>query len=256
MISVITPVAYDYKLFFESVMCHYAISDEIFVGLDVDRISWNGNKFTFNDAEFFDYVKKIDVDHKIKVIERNFHTLSKPMQNETLEKNYLSGLCKPGNWKLQIESDENMLNPNEFKQWLETKDLNCAIRGQWITVFKAFGDDLLIANDPGGKVEIGTKKVSQYTIARTTNEPSIQSPMLLLHYSWGRESKEALAEKFRNWGHAGDFDVDTYVNLWDSITLENHKEFKNLHPLDPTGWPSLSLINKSEYRSRDVKFEK
>ena len=53
MISVITPVAYDYKHFFESVQCHYEIADEIFVGLDKDRISWNGNKFSFNDAEFF-----------------------------------------------------------------------------------------------------------------------------------------------------------------------------------------------------------
>ena len=253
MISVITPTAYDYTYFLESLQCYYGIVDEVFVGLDRDRISWAGNKFTFNEDDFYEQVQKIDVDKKVTIIEDNFHPLDKPMKNETYEKNYLSSLCKPGNWILQIESDEFMLNPNEFKKWLEeNKDFQGRVRGQWITVYKAFGDDLLLPNDKGGQVAIGTKLQGQYTVARETNEPDIQSPMLLLHYSWGR-TKAELLEKFKNWGHAGDFDPDTYADMWDKVTLENYQEFSNLHPLDPSGWPNLLKVNRKDYENKDKK---
>ena len=245
-ISVITPTAYDFRYSYESIKNYYDIADEIFIGIDKDRISWAGNKFDFDMAEFQSFINDIDTDKKIKIIQENFHQHPIPVQNDTAEKNHLSSLCKNGNWILQIESDEYMFNKEEFMKWLPNADPNYGIKAQWVTVYKSFGDKILVANDSGGQVAVGTKLKSQYYQCRDVRQEAHMSPLKLLHYSWGRTRHE-LSTKFKNWGHAGSFDAEKYLDMWDKITLDNYMNFKDLHPIDPHGWPNLILFNKKDF---------
>ncbi|HTB33696.1 MAG TPA: hypothetical protein VK842_02425, partial [bacterium] len=117
-LSVVTLAAYDWKLGIEAIRRCYAIADEIVVGLDSERISYRGERFPFNDAAFRRALKKVDPQGKVRVLEGDFHSQDDPSANETHERNVLSLACRKGSWVLQIDADEWMVNPLEFKRWL------------------------------------------------------------------------------------------------------------------------------------------
>jgi hypothetical protein len=241
VISTVIPVAYDYLYAFGAIARVYDISDEIILGLDVDRISWSKGAFEFNLEEFQTEIKKLDHSGKIRLIEENFHTEEHPMANDTRERNILSSYCKPGNWVLQIDSDEYMLNPADFKKWLSTADPECDVQAQWITVFKSFGDRVLVAHEPGHQVHVGTRLRSSYNYCRKTERPARLSNLQILHFSWGRSRKD-LAQKLVNWSHSKDFDTNKFLEFWDGINLSNFQSVRNFHPLHPPLWSKLSAI--------------
>jgi hypothetical protein len=45
----------------------------------------------------------------------------------------------------------------------------------------------------------------------------------------------------KSWGHNRDFDLETYYDQWKSLTIENYRERKNFHPLQPELWPGLAF---------------
>jgi hypothetical protein len=215
-LSFVTLVSYDYKYAQEAIDKYYDIADEIILGIDQDHITWSGNKFEFPLMAFQHFVEHRP---KIKVVRGNFHSLPRPIDNDTAERRFLSTQCKPGNWIVQIDADELMLNPKEFKQFMEDNDElldGCAIKAHWITTFKAFeGNKFLVIDasaDTDGKIFIGTKVPNAYTTCRDTNEMAIQTPLRLLHASWGR-TREELKEKLENWGHSKDFDTKAYLEM-------------------------------------------
>jgi hypothetical protein len=251
-ISIVSLLSYDYLYAFESIAKFYDIADEIILGLDMDKISWSGNKFAFDEFAVDEFIKKIDVDDKIMLVKENFHILPRPMDNETAERNHLSQICKKGNWIIQIDSDEIMLNKMEFKQFLEENEEaldGCALKAHWITVFKIFeGGKFLVIDADGatdGKIFVGTKMQNSYTVARTTDETAIQTPLRLLHISWGR-TREELKNKLENWGHSKDFDTNAFLDLWDKVTLDNYHTFTNIHPLHGPHWPKLKLVDANQ----------
>jgi hypothetical protein len=63
----------------------------------------------------------------------------------------------------------------------------------------------------------------------------------LLHWSWGRTPAE-VRQKLENWGHSGDFNIEKFFSQWESVTLENYTQFRNLHPLNPPLWERLELV--------------
>jgi hypothetical protein len=260
-LSIITPISYDYKYAFNAIARYYNIADEIFLGLDKDRISWSGHKFDFDTNAVMDFIKKIDIKNKIKLIEDDFHLfpngkiedtkpyLSIPFKNETYERNHLSLLCKPGNWVLSMESDEYMLNPLEFKTWLDGVGDDVEFRAKWIFVYKTFGDKYLITTGTPELPDMGTKRRGEFYCARTIypNGNYIQSPLDILHFSWGR-TREELEMKFKNWGHSDSFDTKKYLEMWDGVTLDNYQNYSNLHPLHGPIWPSLTLIDSTKFK--------
>lgn len=250
-LSFITLISYDYKYAFDAIRSYYDIADEIFLGIDEDRITWSGNKFVLDDIECNNFLDEVDTQRKIRVISKNFHGSTRPIDNDTHERRTLSGYCKPGNWIIQIDADEVLLNPKEFVQYLTDNEEvleNCAIKGNWITVFKSFDNQCLVIDadgDTDGRIFIGTKSPNAYTMCRDTNEMAIQTPLRLLHYSWGR-SRADLKQKLENWGHSRDFNTTAYLEMWDKVTLDNYQDFKNIHPLHGPHWPKLKLIDVAE----------
>jgi hypothetical protein len=242
-LSFATPIAYDYKYFLESLKSYYNIADEIFVGLDSERVSWSNKKYEINEADLKNSIKAIDKENKIKIIEDNFHYLPRPILNDTYERNYLSSLCKNGNWIVQVDSDEIILNPKECLEYFQKENGDVCSLASWKSVFKIIdGKELVISPDKEWAA-CATKMKASYTSCRDTPQRRVQSPIKMLHYSWGR-TREELKQKLENWTHSRDFDVPKYLGIWDSITLDNYQNFKDFHPLNGPDWQSLVLMEK------------
>jgi hypothetical protein len=239
-ISIVTPIAYDFLYSFKTISTYYRIADEIILGIDSDRISWSHKKYEFNEELFRDSIKKIDVENKIKIVQDNFHFNNAPAANDTYERNYLSTKCKEGSWILQIDSDECLLNPDDFILWVQTVNPNYGFKAKWTTVFKSFDKYALVLSEKG-IVQIGTKLKNSYTIMRNTAQPTLISPLNILHYSWGRTDKEVW-QKLTNWSHSQDFDIKKFYDVWKNLTLDNYKELRDFHPLYGPDWKELQLV--------------
>lgn len=244
MITVCTPIAYDYRYAFAAIKAYYPIADEILLGLDNERITWSGKPFDFDAAEFERFLAIIDTRKIVTICEGNFHRFEKPIDNDTAERNALSLMAQPGNWILQIDSDEVLLNAPEFKKYLEeTNPEDKLVIARLLNVFKTFpspeGDKILLIEPPRECAFVGTKLQGNYHIVRYTGQDGANSPGIFLHFCWGRTPAE-LRQKCENWGHSQDFDVEKYLAFWDSITLDNWQGPKDFHPLDPKMWARLS----------------
>ncbi|MBI2815139.1 MAG: hypothetical protein HYX71_12740 [Opitutae bacterium] len=235
------PIAYDCRYAYRSLEKIYDIADEVVLGIDRDRISWSGKPFEFDKVEFLTAVAAIDRRKIVRLVEDDFHSEPTPMANDAGERNKLSAHCRPGHWIIQIDSDEQAVNAKDFRTWLARADRTCDVQARWITVFKTFGDKCLVANEPDGRVSVGTTVPGIYRYARDTGQRKLPSNLLLLHFSWGRTRAE-LAQKLANWSHSADFDTGRFLQLWDTVTLENYPQFRDFHPLHPPLWSRLSLI--------------
>ena len=246
MLSFVTLIAYDYRYALRTISSYYDIADEIILGLDKDRISFSQRPFPFDAAEFHRGLEALDVAHKIRLIEADFHPLPHPMENDQYERRVLAQACKPGNWVIQIDADEFLLNAEEFAEWVKQVPEDTGIMGRWVTIFKQFGDQYLLIEEPDAFIPIGTKLRDQYVASRRADQPHLKSPLVILHQAWGR-SRTDLELKLRNWAHSPDFDVDNYLRLWDAVTLDNYTQLKNFHPVYPPYWPSLEKVELSAF---------
>lgn len=256
-LSFYTPIAYDYKYAIASIMSYYDIADEIFLMLDEDKISWSNKKYELDNVDLDRKIHEIDVDKKIHLKMSNFHKLQHPIENETAERNYISQDCKKDNYIIGIDSDEVLLNPLEFANWLnqysEAKfDISCTL----LSIYKVFADKLLITL-PHEDTRIGTNLVNCYKKCRlTSNRLSVKSPLQILHFSWGR-SRQEVVQKLSNWGHSKDFDILKYLEIWDSVTLDNYQEKVNLHPLKlKQWWQKLELLDLQSFNLSEKLREK
>jgi len=243
-LSFYTPIAYDYKYAFLAIKSYYSIADEILLAIDKERISWANIKYKFNDTEFYGEIQKIDNQKKIKIVEENFHAFSSPAQNDTQERNYISTLCKNDNYIIGIDSDEVLLNSEEFKVWFDSFTYDSDLECTWLTVYKIFDNDDILVTFPNDIASIGTNLRNGYKICRVTKNKKTLSPLKILHYSWGR-TKFDLLQKLKNWTHSKDFNVDVAIKKWEDVTLENFSSKFNLHPLlrCKESWQKLQLLN-------------
>ena len=111
--SVISLISYDAEYLSESIKTYYNYVDEIVLGLDKDRISWSGNKFSFDEGKLWSELQAIDGDNKISIIEENFHRSRVPIENDTHERNYLKSKCEH-DWVFSFDADEMLVNAREF----------------------------------------------------------------------------------------------------------------------------------------------
>ncbi len=239
-LSFVTLLAYDYRYAFNAIRSYYEIADEIILGLDSDRLTWMRQPFPIDLSEVSAFISQIDSRKIIRIVEGNFHAADHPMVNDTQERNALSMHCAEDNWIVQIDADELLVNPGDFKNWLLTADPNSSPCARWIGVFKIFGNQALVIDPPTEINPIATRLRGQYALSRFTPQPESLSPLNLLHFSWGRTPEELLT-KLRNWSHAKDFNVDAFFNFWQSVTLQNYHQFRNFHPIQPELWQTLRL---------------
>lgn len=227
-------ISYDYDYLLKSIASYYTIADEIFLGLDESLLTWKKNKFDIKYS-FFTALEKLDISKKITIVKDNFHKYDEPMKNETDERNILSNKCA-GKFIIGVDSDEIFLNALEFDTWLnnQNKDFDNDFLCTWKTVYKTFNNTLLICL-PHEPALLGTCHKNSYIKARMTNYPQVQSPLNVLHYSWGRTEDE-IRTKVNNWGHADEFNGEKHISVWNSLTIDNYKNFKNFHPLGLKNW--------------------
>jgi len=241
-LTFVTLLAYDYRYAELALRSYYDIADEILLGIDADRLSWMKLPFHIDMDEVRALVADIDREGKIRIIEGNFHSSDDPMANDVLERTVLAGHAAPGNWIIQIDSDEILLNGAEFRDWLWAQDpVHFDVQAQWITVFKKFSNQFLLIDPPGESVPVATMARNSYRLSRNTGQPHVMSPLKLLHLSYGRTPEEVL-QKLTNWGHARDFDVHCFFRFWQSISLDNYTQARDFHPLTATTWRSLKLV--------------
>ena len=152
--SVISLISYDADYLPASIRSYYNYVDEIVLGLDENRTSWSGNKFSFDEEKLFKELGAIDGDGKIEIIEDNFYrNTEKYIENDNFERNFLKSHCTH-NWIMSFDADEELINSHEFfanfcpiaEKYYQTHDFAFT----WFLPYKEFENDyLVIANEDG-----------------------------------------------------------------------------------------------------------
>lgn len=259
--SVISLISYDAGYLLKSIPRYYKYVDEIVLGLDKDRLTWNKNPFTFDEDKVFEGLSTLDVDNKISIVEEDFHQLDDPMSNDNAERNLLKHECS-NDLIYSFDADEILLNAKEFfldfmpivEPYLDKNDV-CM---NWATPYKVIDDQVLLISETDGSPflqenqGVVTMKSSNYVYARWTDKSAsganrIKSPLIALHWSIARKYS-ALAFKLSNTGHADTFKNNPMLDIWDSINLDNYHTVSNFKTtnLGPLQWPRLNKVPMAE----------
>ena len=240
-------VAYDYELLYKSVPIVYEEADEIFLAIDKDRRTWNGNSFEI-DNSFFTWVEQFDTQKKITIYEDNFYVPElTTMQCEVRERKMLSDKMGLGNWLLQLDADEYFIDFKAFVDFLKTKNHllknpeknPVEVDSFLINIFKRVKGGLLIV-DKATKIRVATNW-PDYRVGRKTKNRVVYHNSLILHECLSR-TREELEVKFDNWGHNVDVDKKAYLDRWESINETNYKESEGHFYLSDDGWKHLDYI--------------
>lgn len=259
--SVISLISYDASYLPGSIKKYYDYVDEIVLGLDKDRITWSGNKFSFDEHSLWAQLKAIDKDNKISVIEENFHQSSVAIENDNYERNFLKSYCS-NDWILSIDADEYLLNAKKFfydfcpivEPYANKVDM-CMV---WATPYKQIDDVVLvIANEDGSPYlaenqGVMTGKNNTFTYARWTDLSAaghnrLITPLVAIHWSLCR-TQQQLHEKIHNIGHSDLVEKDPFYSMWNRVTLDNYHELRNFRTsgLGGAQWPRLVAVKAAE----------
>jgi hypothetical protein len=254
--SVISLISYDAAYLANSIRTYYNYVDEIVLGLDQDRISWSGNKFSFDEEQLWSELSQIDGDNKIEIIEGNFHRSKVPIENDNHERNFLKHYCS-NDWVFSFDADEELINAedyfNKFCPLVESYDLDHMF--YWILPYKRLsnGNILVISKAdrktlPNNEVQgFVTNKINTYTYCRwTNNQRRVQSPLAILHWSFCRPTHE-LDLKVNNFGHSIESKKDPFYEIQASINESNYRSLQNFKTsnMGPQ-WESLMEISEKD----------
>ena len=239
-------VSYDYELLKNAIPKVYDDADAIFLAIDKDRLTWNGNPFEI-DVSFFDWLKEMDKDSKISLFEDQFYKANfTTMQCEVLERRLLAEKMGIGNWIIQLDADEY---PVEFKSFVTTlhqydsyldnpASNKIQIATFLVNIYKYVDDGFLYIDEPT-KCMTATN-FPNYRTGRNTKERIIYTKHLMLHETLSRDEKE-LEFKFKNWGHNTEINLD-FMKKWKMANSTNYKELTDLFYLEPHAWKRLNFI--------------
>ena len=248
-------VAYDWDMLKKSIPCIYAQADIICLAIDKDRKSWSGNKFEFDNAAFYSFVKEIDVDKKIIIYEDCFSLPEmNARQNCNRHRMLIAEKMGTGGWHIQIDSDEYFLDFERFVTKLKKINSNPTGREKPINILGCLVP--LIKKVDGGYLYVDFRNQIPETAPFATNKPDYQrarqnghfnifSPCYVIHETWARSS-ELLLFKINNWGHASEELEEinwrnSYFNLWKSLDRYNYRFIHNFHPVKSETWPCLEF---------------
>lgn len=269
--SAISLISYDAEYLPKSILSYYDYVDEIVLGLDVDRITWNGNTFSFDESATWKALKDIDYDNKISIVEANFHSSNKAIENDNFERNYLKQQCS-NDWIISIDADETLLNAKEFFTVycpiVERYSHDYDVCMTWATPYKQIDDTILVIanedNSPffGENQGVMTHKNSTFTYARWTDKSAtgtnrLMSPLIAIHWSLCR-NEDSLETKINNTGHADLADKDPFFSIWKEVTLDNYQELRNFKTsgLGTAQWPKLFPVKEEELYSYYDSFKR
>lgn len=250
-------ISYDYEYLKSSLPTIYEYASSITIAVDKDRKTWAGNSFDIPES-FFVWIKKIDIDNKIRIYEDSFFVPGlTPMESETRERNMLAkNMGESSGWHIQIDADEYFIDFKSFTNYLQTLDIKrpTLVHAELITLFKQNNQDYFYI-DSNESYPLATN-TPHYTSARGINhiKQKIYTKYKVLHQSWAR-SEEEITTKMNNWGHKNDFNTLSYLNLWKSIDRHNYIYLKDFHPLDRITWNELKYANADNINQLIKKIE-
>ncbi|KIA95701.1 MULTISPECIES: hypothetical protein [unclassified Flavobacterium] len=245
-------VSYDYSYLKTALPQVYKESDSIFLAIDKERKTWKGESFIIED-EFFQWIKAVDVDSKIQIIEENFYCPElNSMECEVRERKILSEKMGIGNWLIQLDCDEYFLKFKEFVAFLRTKDHfldnpeknQVQISPYLINLYKRVDSGMLYV-EKTSKVIVATNYPS-YKIGRRTRKRVIYYKGLVLHECVSR-SKEELEMKFSNWGHDFEINKKALIEKWESVNENNYKTIFDFYYLEPERWKRLEFVKGTTF---------
>jgi hypothetical protein len=246
-------IAYDWYFLEDSLPLIYQEADIICLSIDINRVSWSGNKFEFDESGFLILVKRLDTANKIQIYQDNFYVPElSPMQNEVRQRNKIAEFMKPGGWHIQLDSDEYFLHFDKFVSFLQHSKFKRPVNicCPWINLFKKLDNGFLIISNKAIKnqnfMAIATN-VPHYEFSRRNGYFNIKTDFAILHQSWARSNNE-IRDKINNWGHKEDFDSMDFYSKWEQLNENNYTSYKNLNPISPEAWESLSLL-----KSRNIQ---
>lgn len=243
-------VAYDWELLKISIPRVYEQADILCLSIDSDRNSWSGKKYDFNETDFFEFIKSIDKDNKIKIYEDNFFDASRtPLENDNYQRNKMAEFMGEGGWHIQVDADEYFLDFNGFVKFLlnynnnpKPTDKAVNICVNLIPFLKKVEGGYIYVHFKDRDFEIAPFATNrpEYVAARRTHHFDFVSNSFAIHETWSRDEKE-LWNKINNWGHRDDFNKESYYKLWLALDPFNHKFIKDFHPIQSEVWPALGF---------------
>lgn len=241
-------VSYDWELLKNSIPRVYKAADIISFSLDINRRSWSGSTYCFDSEAFYDWVKEIDIDNKIKIYEDDFSLPNlSPLENDNRQRNLMAKFMGEGGWHIQIDADEYFINFNAFVQFLKKinpspnphqKPINICVN--LIPLLKKLQDGVILVdfnNQPYEHAPFATN-VPIYQAARRNGHFNRLTNFFAVHDTWARSDKD-LWDKINNWGHRDDFNKESYYTIWKALDENNYHYIKNFHPIQPEIWPAL-----------------
>ncbi|GAA3770190.1 hypothetical protein [Flavobacterium ginsengiterrae] len=239
-------VSYDYELLKNSLPTVYAEADTVFLAIDKNRRTWNGEYFNI-DNSFFEWLRVFDVDKKIVIYEDDFYVPEfTTMQCEIRERKLLSQKMGLGNWLIQIDCDEYFVDFKRFVADLRKYDSyikqplkkTIQVAAFWVILYKYTSSGILYVDKPT-KAIFATNN-PEYVNGRRVKAQVIYTDNLVLHESLSR-TEEELRFKFENWGHNKETNKD-FLNKWVKVNETNFKEFRNFYYIEPERWKKLDFF--------------
>ncbi len=257
-------IAYDWHLLKNSLPLVYDHSDTIVLALDINRRSWAGQPFKFDEVLFNEFIATIDTQRKIILFQDDFYEPSlTTMQNEVRERKMLAEKMGSGGWHIQLDCDEYAIDFQEFVSLLKRIDPNpdpskirkpVNVTGNCISVVKTVKGGFIIVKPEKNNRELVmlATQVPDYWSGRKNGHFNIQTSLIIIHETRSR-TEEEFYFKLKNWGHNQDFDTEKDYARWKSIDASNYKTIKNLHPTEQSMWRELLFV---EARSIDDLIER
>lgn len=237
-------IAYDWEMLKTALPLFYEDVDSICLSLDMNRQTWAGNKFVFDENSFFSYVKEIDIENKIMVYEDDFYIdKSSTMFNEVYQRNKIADkLGKDGSWHIQIDVDEYFVDFKKIANYLKltrfSKDVNICL--PFYILFKQIDNlNLFVKGNMEWVPVISNNPHYEFGRRNGYFNYKFESPMI--HQSWARKENE-IEQKISNWGHNKDFDVQDFFQKWKLLNKDNYKEWIDFHPISGSVWRELVAI--------------
>jgi len=252
-------VSYDYEYVYDSLPLLYESADVICLSIDNNRQTWSGNSYELPDS-FFNKIREIDKDGKIKIYEDSFYDPSlSSWQNETRQRNMSREFVGKEGWCIQIDSDEYFYDFEAFTKYLQKlnhkKQHNIYVK--WISLYKRDEGGFYVINSLVN-VPVAAINFEKYSGARVFDAKRKKTYFTVWHNSWARSPRE-IKQKLNNWGHKDDFDTNLYFKKWLELNNNNYREYKNFHPLgNGKAWRSLSYFPADDIgalieRTREIK---
>jgi len=240
-------VAYDYEYMKYSLPTVYDCADSISIAIDVNRLTWKGDKFEI-PYSFFQWIDEYDRDNKIKIYEDSFYEPGLAVLDiDSKERNMLARFMGEGGWHIQVDTDEYFLDFKKFTNYLKSLNFNIptSVYAQWITIFKYDRENMFLI-DNGEIFPIATNKTPYDSVRHSRNvKKELYTNFKVIHQSWGRTEKE-LHQKLSSWGHSDDFDINSYFQLWKVINKYTYKYIRDFHPIFSTQWRKLECVEAKD----------